>query len=79
MRDFNLRFFRDRWPDDIFDLNEVDSLNMLKGIGGNYVIGSLDGTQFVYQRGCFHVCSPFVFSFQKEADDNSGRLFHGFG
>lgn len=51
MRDFNLRFFRDRWPDDIFDLNELDSLDILKGIGGNYVIGALDGTQFVYPWG----------------------------
>jgi len=51
MRDFNLRFFRHRWPNKIFELNDIKSLNELTRIEGNYVIGALDGTQFIYPWG----------------------------
>ena len=50
MRDFNLRFFQKRWPDPIFDL-EADVISEYTKVPGCYVLGSSDGTDFVYPWG----------------------------
>ena len=51
MKEFNLRFFIERrWPDNLCDLLEIDE-NDLPTTSGAYVLGSSDGTNFVYPWG----------------------------
>ena len=50
MRDYNLRFFsHERWPDELLGLE--DSLLHLTKVPGCYVLGSSNGTDFVYPWG----------------------------
>lgn len=51
MRDYNLRFHRDRWPDEVFDLELVEEKWPYRKSHGCYVLGASDGTQFVYPWG----------------------------
>ncbi|MBL4682733.1 MAG: hypothetical protein JKY88_18710 [Pseudomonadales bacterium] len=49
MRDFNLRFYSKRWPDEILELKS--NLDHYKKKPGCYVLGSSDGTNFIYPWG----------------------------
>ena len=49
MRDYNLRFYQSRWPDELFHLeSELDEYVQVPGC---YVLGSADGTDFIYPWG----------------------------
>ena len=50
MRDYNLQFFQTRWPDDIFGM-ESESVDGYSEVAGCYVLGSEDGTDFIYPWG----------------------------
>ena len=50
MRDYNLRFFQSRWPDEIFEL-ESEAIEHFAQVPGCYVLGSADGTGFIYPCG----------------------------
>lgn len=50
MRDYNLRFFKTCWPDDLFRIGS-ERVDLYAQIPGCYVLGSSDGTNFIYPWG----------------------------
>jgi len=51
MKEFNLRFFSERrWPDSLDNLLQMDE-DKLPKTSGVYILGSSDGTNFIYPWG----------------------------
>lgn len=51
MRDFHLRFYKNRWPDGIQDLLKNNLDDFLYEKPGAYVLGTSDGTMLTYPWG----------------------------
>ena len=51
MKDFHLRFYENRWFTDLTDLLQNDIDELVPETPGAYVLGSSDGTKFVYPWG----------------------------
>jgi excinuclease UvrABC nuclease subunit len=52
MRDFHLRFFQNRWPEGgPLNLLDDDSLCLIPGKPGAYVLGTSEGTNLLYPWG----------------------------